>query len=92
MKYSIQTYLDCDFYSGSDIETNYVRKIVKVRKEVPCSNRPTNLCASFDSPCLNFIAKGTYAYFEKCLLQDEGWVTAYTCLACLDAWIDKYGD
>lgn len=81
MKYTPQEYVDCGFYSPGENETNYSSKVVKIRKERICA-------ASFGKA--HTIAKGDYALREVCILEGDGWQSAWTCLKCLDQWIDEH--
>ena len=77
MKYSKEEYENCEFYRiDSDKEKCYSKKVVKVRKEHKCGN------------CQKPILLGENALFESCILDNEGWKSAYTCLPCLDTWLD----
>ena len=76
MKYSNEDYLDTDFYPGGEGESNYSRKLVITRKVHKCVN------------CCGEVAKGLTVLLETCVLEDEGRVSARTCLPCLDKWID----
>jgi len=76
MKYTQQQYLESGFYSDDDIE-NYKAKIVKCRKEHKCV-----------SGCEVIIKIGEPAFYESGFLEGKP-VSAYTCLPCIDAHLDR---
>ena len=75
-------YLRFDPFSSDrdvDIRCRKVR-IVKTRKEHACM-----------SPTIRFhpMPPGTKARFESAVVEGE-WKSYYTCLKCIDEWIEKY--
>ena len=76
-KYTDEQYLNCGFYlpSRDGGEEMYSSKIVRCRKEHTCAF------------CGKTINAGEKAMYEKALIWDE-WGSAYTCLHCLDTWIE----
>jgi len=95
MKYTLEQYRkvqsDYPIWGEPHDEEHYTWVISKVRATQECCNRPRNLQDSWDQPCLNTILSGTFALIERCIIPGEGRKTAYTCLACLDEFIDKEG-
>lgn len=79
MKYSIETYLSCEYWPHGE-EVDHSQKIITVRKEHPCASATR----------LHNIAPGEKALLERAIIKDQGRVSAYTCLPCLDAWIDEH--
>ena len=80
MKYKLEMYLDCGIYDGDfgdDIE-NRKEKIVKCRKPHKCMS------------CETEIKVGEYALLETGFLDGEP-VSAYTCLPCIEAWLEESG-
>lgn len=80
MKYPEEMYLDCGFYDGdmdSDIEC-HKEKIVKCRKEHKCS------------ACQKIILQGEKALCETGFM-DGSPVSSYTCLPCIEAWLEESG-
>lgn len=59
-------------------ERNYSFHLIKARKEHPCCN------------CEIGITKGQFCLLEKCVIPDEGWKNAYTCMPCLDKWMEEF--
>lgn len=78
-KYSDQQYIDLEFWPTGEGESNHSIRVVKVRKEHVCACNPNHS-----------IKSGEKALYEKCILEDEGWVGSYTCLPCLDEWIEEH--
>ena len=81
MKYTEEQYLNSGFY-GEDREGEIRMrqlKIVTIKKEHPCIGG-----------CNTDIGVGQKAMNETYML-DGKWYSFYTCLPCLDAWIDKTG-
>lgn len=79
MKYTKEQYLNCNYYEITSEEINHKNNVVKSRKERTCVI------------CRNKYPAGTWLYFESCILEGTGRVSSYTCLNCLDQWIDQIG-
>lgn len=82
MKYSEEDYLGCEYYGTSDDEgiENYKHKIVKCRKE--------HECMSGEESCAKTIKAGEYAMRETGFMDGQP-MSAYTCIPCMDKWIDE---
>jgi hypothetical protein len=80
MKYKPEDYIDSGFYSGDfeDIE-NKTEKVVKCRKPHECMGG-----------CDTEIKAGEYAFLEKGFLDGKP-VSSYTCLPCIDTWLEESG-
>ena len=80
MKYKPEDYINSGFYSDmdEDIEVTSV-KIVKCRKPHKCMGG-----------CDTEIQAGENAMCEKGFL-DGNPVSCYTCLSCIEAWIEESG-
>lgn len=78
MKYKPEDYsiADTGFYSLSDEVDNYQEKLVKCRKVHTCMS------------CANEIPAGKYAIRETGFM-DGSPVSAYTCIDCMDKWLDE---
>ena len=76
MKYSIKDYENADFYYGEEDVVNYKSKVVKTRKIHKCVN------------CQNEIVQGENALRESGFMDNEP-VSCYTCIPCLDKWLDE---
>jgi hypothetical protein len=79
MKYSKEEYENSDIYAGEDGVLNYKSKIVKIRK--------THTCVM----CQNEIAKGENMLRESGFMDNEP-VSCYTCIPCLDKWLDTINE
>lgn len=79
MKYKPEDYIDCGFYSGEDDIEKHSEKVVKCRKPHQCST------------CSKEIQAGDHALLEKGFL-DGMPVSCYTCLACIDEWLDELAE
>ena len=78
MKYTEKEYIESGFYSDdSESIENYKAKIVKCRKPHKCLGG-----------CDTEIQIGEHAYCEKGFM-DGNPVSCYTCIPCLDAWLDE---
>ncbi len=78
MKYKPEDYIDCGFYAGDDTEIeNHTEKLVKCRKPHECMGG-----------CGTEIKTGEMALCETGFLDGKP-VTSYTCIPCLDAWLDE---
>lgn len=81
MKYDKELYLDSGFYDGDmdcEIE-NKQEKIVKCRKPHKCMGG-----------CDTEIQISEYALCEKGFVDGKP-VSAYTCLPCIEAWLEESG-
>ena len=79
MKYTLEEYINSGFYDG-DMDTeveNHKSRIVKCRKPHKCVGG-----------CESEIQAGEYALLETGFLDGKP-VSCYTCLPCLDKWLDK---
>lgn len=79
MKYTKEQYLNCGFYEITEEEIDYESKIVIIKKKKQCV-----VCRE---DCLS----GSKMFFESCILEGIGRRNSYTCLNCLDKWIDHIG-
>lgn len=81
LKYDKELYIDSGFYAG-DMDDSYVQeseKLVKCRKPHKCVN------------CQKPIEKGDYALCETVIFPGEGRRTAYTCVKCIEDWLEESG-
>lgn len=81
LKYSKELYEDCDFYGGDmdcDIDIT-MKKIVRCRKPHDCMGG-----------CEGTIPAGDYALCERGFMDNKP-VSCYTCIDCLDKWIEESG-
>lgn len=80
LKFAKEDYETCDFYGGDmDGEDYITRKIVKCRKPHECMGG-----------CGSTIQRGEYALCEKGFM--DGYpVSCYTCIKCIDEWIEECG-
>lgn len=77
MKRKPEDYIDCGYYEPDDsVITHHTEKVVKCRKEHMCMGE-----------CGKTIQQGDYALLEKGFM-DGAPFTSYTCISCLDAWLD----
>jgi len=79
MKYKPEMYLDCGLYDGDfgdDIE-NHQERVVKCRNPHQCIGG-----------CDGEIKPGEYALLETGFMDGEP-VSCYTCLPCIDEWLDE---
>lgn len=80
MKYKIEDYINSEFYgNGEDDIENYRVTIVKCRRPHKCVT------------CNSEIKIGDYAYYESGFM-DSYPVSAYTCMQCLDEYLDKINE
>ena len=78
MKYTVEQYIESGFYGLEEDEVeNKKEKIVKCKKEHDCVGG-----------CKSVIKIGDYALYESGFL-DGQFVSCYTCLKCLDKWLDE---
>lgn len=83
MKYSPETYINFDFFTGEEAElTLRTVKLVKVRKEHLCF-----LSALYGEKD-HKINKGEIARYEKALVDSDYFGSYYMCLNCCDEEID----
>lgn len=81
MKYDKELYLDSGFYDGDfgdDLDCRK-EKIVKCRKPHDCMGN-----------CGKEIKAGDYALLETGFMDGHP-VSCYTCLPCIDAWLEESG-
>ena len=76
MKYTEQEYIDSEFYGLDEDISSYKAKVVKCRKPHQC------VC------CESEIAVGEHAFYESGFMDSEP-VSSYTCLPCIDKWLDE---
>lgn len=79
MKYSKEDYENADFYYGEEDISNYKSKVVKTRKPHTCVN------------CQKEISKGENMLRESGFMDGQP-VSCYTCLDCLDEWLDELNE
>lgn len=78
MKYDKELYIDSGIYGLDEDIRNYQEKIVKCRKPHKCVS------------CEGEIKKGEQALYESGF-DDCGAVSAYTCLECVEKWLEESG-
>lgn len=78
MKYDKELYLDSGIYGLDEDIRNYQEKIVKCRKPHECIL------------CQKEIRQGEHALYESGF-DDCGAVSAYTCLECVEEWLEESG-
>lgn len=78
MKYTAQEYVNCNFYGepGEGVH-HYGARVIRINKDRKCVN------------CRKKVKSTTHMLVERAILTEEGRRTAYTCLPCLDKWIDQ---
>jgi hypothetical protein len=79
MKYKPEDYIDSGFYSGDEDIESHKEKVVKCRKPHKCIGG-----------CEKEIPAGEYALYESGFLDGEP-VSCYTCLPCIEAWLEESG-
>jgi len=80
MKYKLEDYIDSGFYSDMDDDTKDKKeKIVKCRKPHKCMGG-----------CEKEIAIGDHALRETGFMDGKP-VSCYTCLPCIEAWLEESG-
>ncbi len=79
MKHSKEDYETCNYYESTGDEIQYSCKVIKARAR--------HYCIASDEKN-HFIEPGQMALVERALIPDVGRRSAYTCLPCLDDWID----
>lgn len=79
-KYTDAQYLEAgeSYFEGDDLTSNHTYKIVKTRKE--------HECMGVDHKGNQIIPVGAKALCERAIHKDEGRVSCYVCLPCLDEW------
>lgn len=78
MKYDKDLYIDSGIYGLDEDIRNYNEKIVKCRKSHKCVS------------CEREINRGEEALYESGFT-DDGAVSAYTCLECVEKWLEESG-
>ena len=78
MKYKPEKYIDSGIYSDDEDVTGKTEKVVKCRK--------THKCVA----CGKEIQPGEHALCEKGFMDGEP-VSAYTCLHCVEEWLEVSG-
>lgn len=78
MKYNKEDYIDCGFYSDDTMIEHHKEKVVRCRKPHKCAN------------CQSEIERGEDALRETGFIDGEP-VSCYTCLPCIDEWLDETG-
>lgn len=77
MRYRPNEYIGCGIYDGDDSEIrNHQEKLVKCRKQHICGG------------CGKQIMPGDTALLETGFEPDLGPVSCYTCIPCIDDWLD----
>lgn len=82
-KRTLNIYLETDFWCDQDTE-------IKLRKTKLVENREKQKCMNPLGES-HSIKKGTLCYYEKALV-DGKWGSYYTCLECLDKYLDEMGE
>jgi hypothetical protein len=80
MKYTEKQYLEAgeSYFEGDDETSNHTFKLVKTRKE--------HICAGVAHKGSNTIPVGSKSLCERAIHCDDGRVSCYICLECLDEW------
>lgn len=78
MKYGKELYIDSGIYGLDEDIQNHKEKIVKCKK--------SHICAS----CEKEIKVGEQALYESGFCDGEP-VSAYTCLECIEEWLEESG-
>lgn len=78
MKYDKEKYIGSGFYGGDEDIKSYNGKVVKCKKVHKCS------------PCQKDINIGENALRETGFFDGKP-VQAYTCLACIEEWLEESG-
>ena len=78
MKYDKDLYLESGIYGLDEDIRNHKEKIVKCRKPHECVS------------CEREIKQGEQALCETGF-SDDGAVSAYTCLECVEEWLEETG-
>jgi len=76
MKHKPEDYINSGFYSGDEDIKNRTEKVVHCRESHKCSK------------CKTEIANGDYSLRETGFM-DGNPVSCYTCLPCIDKWLDE---
>ncbi len=79
-KYTDAQYLEAgeSYFEGDDVTSDNTYKIVKTRKE--------HECVGVDHKGSQTIPIGSKALCERAIHVDDGRVSCYVCLSCLDEW------
>lgn len=78
MKYDKNLYVDSGIYGLDEDIRNYKERVVKCRKHHKCV------------ACEREIKQGEQALYESGFT-DDGAVSAYTCLECVEEWLEESG-
>lgn len=78
MKYDKELYIESGIYGLDEDIRNHQEKIVKCRKPHKCVS------------CEREIKQGEQALYESGF-DDCGAVSAYTCLECVEKWLEESG-
>ena len=78
MKYDKDLYIDSGIYGLDEDIRNYKEKVVKCRNPHKCVS------------CEREIKQGEQALCESGFT-DDGAVAAYTCLECVEKWLEESG-
>lgn len=78
MKYDKDLYIDNGIYGLDEDIRDYKEKVVKCRKPHKCVS------------CEREIKRGEQALCESGFT-DDGAVSAYTCLECVEKWLEESG-
>jgi hypothetical protein len=80
MKYTEAQYLEAgsSYFEGDDLTDKHTYKLVKTRKE--------HECMGVGHEGNRAIPTGSKALCERAIHVDDGRVSCYVCLTCLDEW------
>lgn len=79
-----ERYLRCDPFQGGDRDVKIKARTVKI-----VTIRKPQLCFDPANGKPHDIQPGTRARYEHALVDGE-WGSYYTCLACMDKWMEVY--
>ena len=81
-KYTDAQYLEAaeSYFEGDDLTSNHTYQVVKTRKQHDCMG--VGHKGNQAIPC------GSKSLCEKAIHADDGRVSCYVCLPCLDEWCD----
>ncbi len=82
LKYPKDAYLNCDYYGGDEDIQFRKFELVKCKKPHECMGLD---CKDRE------IKPGDYAVKETALLYSSGWSSCYTCIHCMDKYLDEIG-
>jgi hypothetical protein len=79
-KYTDAQYVEAGegYFEGDDLTRDHTYKIVKTRKD--------HECMGFDHKGDRIIPAGSKALCERAIHVDDGRVSCYVCIPCLDEW------